>query len=284
MAAAQTPPAAGEAGVLREARRAALNYSTWLPDLICAEVIHREADWNLSGQWVPVDTLTAQVTYFQRKESYKLTAHNGHPASQKLDTLTGAISEGEFGSMLRWIFEPDAQAAFEWQGRQTIRRRPVSVFAYRVDDAHSRMELRALSQAAFVGFHGSVFIDDETSLVLRLTAEVAGPGHFPIRESSMEIEYDWAEIAGHRYLVPVRAETRMTENALETPGPKPPPASPTDSCGACDPPGPWPRPMARPAPATPAKYRNRIEFRGYRKFTADSKLTFGGEAAAPAKH
>lgn len=261
-----------QARIVEESRAVALNYSRWLPNLICTEHIRRYADWDSSGNWVAVDTLTVQVTYFQREESYKLIAHNNHSANQALENVAGAISKGEFGSMLRWIFDPSARASFEWKSQQVIRRHRTSVFAYRVDRSASRLELRALANSVIAGFHGVVCIDDATKLVLRLTEESDGPKDFPIRDSYVHIDYDWATIGGRRYLVPARAETGMTE----APPPDPMAAAQRDrtnppaSCISCDPPG---RPLFR-SQLQPTKYRNRLEFRGYRKFTVDSKLTF----------
>jgi len=298
MAAGAAAPAQSLPGeqkrILEDSRQVALNYSKWLPDLICTELIRRDTDWGATGRWTFVDTLTAQVTYFERKESYKLIAHNQHSANQRFENPAGAISKGEFGSMLRWIFDPEAKADFEWKATETIRRRTTSVFAYRVNASNSRLELAALSNSIFAGFHGLVYIDDETKLVLRLTAETDGPEHFPIRDSFVSIDYDWTEISGHRYLVPVRAETRMTENPPATslaPAPAPDgiqaPPVPCVSCGSSHGPifgtlvtGPGKKPLAE----SETKYRNRIEFRGYRRFTADSTLKFEGDAGgSPAK-
>ena len=275
-AGAQSPPADRD-DILDEARAAALHYSQWLPNLICTEFIRRDISQGAANHWNFVDTLTAQVTYFDRKESYQLVAHNQHSAHQRLENMAGAISKGEFGSMLRWIFEPEARAEFEWQTAGTVHRRPVQVFAYRVDASNSRLELAALSHSAFPPFHGRVSIDALTSQVLRVTAEVDMPENFPIRESSIEIEYDWSEINGTRYLVPVRAEARMAEN-LAVPVPRSAPrgsASPPLSCVSCD-----PRPaVAERGPAVIlTRYRNRIEFRNYRKFTTDSTLKFETDA------
>ena len=50
--------------ILEDSRQVALNYSKWLPDLICTELIRRDTDWGATGRWTFVDTLTAQVTCF----------------------------------------------------------------------------------------------------------------------------------------------------------------------------------------------------------------------------
>lgn len=242
---------AAQVQMIEDARAASLSYSGWLPNLICTEHIRRLVNYGESAGWVQTDTLTAQVTYFEQQESYKLLAHNGRSSRQKLENLPGAISEGEFGSTLRSIFDPASAAIFEAKGQETIRRQKAWVFAYRVSREGSRLELRALSQSVFAAFHGLVYIDDATRRVLRLTAEAEAPPDFPIRDSYIHIDYDWTTIAGARYLVPVRAETGMAESS---------PVAKRD------------RAAARGAQSV--KYRNLLEFRGYRKYTADSNLRF----------
>ena len=273
----QTRPAvnAEQSRLLEETRQVSLNYSAWLPNLICTQTIHRDVDLTGSGMWHAADTLTAQVTYFDRKESYRLIARNGRPANQRLENLAGAVSKGEFGSMLRWIFEPEARASFAWNGQESIEHTRVAVFAYSVPEDSSRLELEALSQTVFAGFHGLLWIDQARGLVLRLTAEAEGPEHFPIGKSAVRVEYGWEEIAGHQYLVPVRAEALLTERPPAVP-PSPsarPQGSltPPASCGGCDPRPDFPH--AQPK-TVEARYRNRIQFRGYRKFVTDSKLKF----------
>ena len=237
--------------IIEDARAVSLSYSGWLPNLVCTEHIRRLVHYGESAGWVQTDTLTAQVTYFEQQESYKLMTRSGRSAGQKLENLPGAITEGEFGSMLRSIFDPASAAAFEAKGEETIRRQKAWIYAYRVDREGSRLELRALSKSVFAAFHGLVYIDDATRRVLRLTAEAEAPPDFPIRDSYIRIEYDWTTIAGSRYLVPVRAESGMAESV---------PIEPRD------------RRAARGAQTV--KYRNLLEFRGYRKYTADSELRF----------
>jgi hypothetical protein len=245
--------------LLEQTRQSALNYSKWLPDLVCTEVVRRQMEG------ASVGTIKAQVTYFQRKESYK----------PPLDHLAGAVSQGEFGSLLRWIFEPDAKAEFERTGTDRVGRRPVTVYRYRVPESASRMELRALSHAAFVGFHGSLYVDDANAMVLRLTAESEPPEGFSITATYIEIEYAWAKIGDKEFLVPAHAETRMTERAVR---PAPPPsikAKAPGSCIECEPPG-VPNFKREPIPGleTETHYRNIIEFRDYRKFTADATIRY----------
>jgi len=268
LAAARAAGLTPESHFLDQTRVAALNYSKWLPNLICNERIRRDSDWG-TGKMVPGDDLTVQVTYFNQRESYRVIARGRHKADGRLYLVPAAVSQGEFGSMLRWIFEPDAQAAFEWQGDSTVREHPVAVVAYRIAAGKSRLALQAYSVAAFVAFHGTLSIDPETHLVLSLTASAEGPEGFAVRKSDGQLDYEWKPIAGHDYLVPLRAEIAMTDlfatnTALAQSGR----IYSNESCIGC---------KARPRPKQvniTTQSLNHLEFSDYREFTANSKVTF----------
>jgi len=50
-------------------------------------------------------------------------------------------SNGEFGSVLRWIFQPESATQFGWEGGACARTL-VHVFSYRIDQAHSKYGMR----------------------------------------------------------------------------------------------------------------------------------------------
>ena len=52
--------------------------------------------------------------------------------------MGGALSQGEFGSMMREVFERSTDAAFRWERWATLRGRRMHVFAYTVDQARSK--------------------------------------------------------------------------------------------------------------------------------------------------
>ena len=243
--AAEAPPSPEEAARLREgAREVALSYAKTLPDFECTEVVRREMA-RAHGPRRLLDVLTIRLTYFGPRDHHELLQVNGQRADRQYTSLGGAIGEGEFGATLATIFKPEAGAEFDWRGWTTIQGRRAAVFGYQVDAAKARYAM--LYQAdgtgtlsAQVGFRGEVTIDRESFGVLRLTYEMRDvPRDFPIHSSSTRVEYGFAEIGGKRYLLPRRAETEMH----------------TETTGT------W----------------NGAEFRGYRKFETDSKVTFGEE-------
>ena len=119
------PPSAEEQGrILDEVRQNALNYSKSLPDFICTQVTRRDYDPSGLELWHNEDTLVIRLSYFEQKEDYKLILQNNRVTDQSYNSLGGATSTGEFGTMLRELFEPRTQARFEWSRWANLRRPP----------------------------------------------------------------------------------------------------------------------------------------------------------------
>jgi hypothetical protein len=236
LAPAQAPSASDSAAIIERARQQALHYTLSQPDFVCSQIIHRYASFG-SG-WVPTDTLTIKLSYHEHAEVHKLTLINGKPTDATYESVGGAISAGEFGGILQIIFNPDSQAAFAWQSWKTVRKHRTAIYDYAVSVAHSPHLLAYDGRKAFVGIHGVVEIDTESGEVLHLTYlcyEI--PKQLNVESASTSVDYDFADVGGRSYLLPVRSETEMR---------------------------------------TPQhRARNKTEFRDYHKFSADSVIDFG---------
>ncbi len=265
-------------GFLEGARQTALSYSRQLPDFLCTETVRRSQAYGPTGDFRNIDALTLQVSYFQLHESYKLVARNNHPTQPNVEALAGAYSEGEFGSKLRFIFDPESKTEFHFLEEKSVAGRRAAVYSYRVERANSRFELRVPSQSVIAGYHGQVFIDVATQVTLRIEEVLDIPEGFPIQESRSTVEYGFVDVAGRKSLLPVHSETLSTDR-LE-PRPEAKPSSPSTILH------PWDKPAypatgrtgrassANSPQADQVRYRNLIEFRNYRKYAADSSLTF----------
>jgi hypothetical protein len=233
------PPSSEEQGrILNEVRTWALNYTSTLPDFICTQVTRRYVDPNGMDYYQLVDTLTARLSYFDRKEDYKLILHNNQVTNQSYYDVGGASSTGEFGSMLREIFEPRSQARFEWERWATLRTRRALVFAYRIAQPNSQWHINYERKLDIVpGYRGLIFVDKESHQVLRVTFEAEDiPPSFPVQSARTMLDYDYSEISGKRFLLPLRAEIKMRASKYLT--------------------------------------RNDVEFRLYRKFGVESEIKF----------
>jgi hypothetical protein len=140
---------------------------------------------------------------------------NGSTTDKPLESLDGLITGGEFGSLLLGVFDPSSSADFQWKESSNIRKRRAAVYTYRVARAKShymlghRLETGNMVEVA-AGYHGEVVLDSETSRVLRLTASADDiPKDSVILQSSVEVDYDFVNVAGHTYLLPSRSEAHM---------------------------------------------------------------------------
>jgi len=212
-AAAQRPSPEEQRRNLDIAREIAIHYTSKLPDFICTEQVQRTDRTTAAN--IKADRLTIQLSYFGQKEKQKLVAMNGNKTEKPLDSLDGLITGGEFGSLLLGLFDPSSSADFQWKALSNVRKRPAAVYTYRVARANShymlgrRLETGKMTEQA-AGYHGEVVLDSETARVLRLTATADDfPKDSGILQSSVEVDYDFVDVAGHGYLLPSHSESHM---------------------------------------------------------------------------
>lgn len=224
--------------IIQEVRENALNYTRNLPDFICTQVTRRFVDPSGLELWQSADVLTARLSYFDQREEYKLIMVNNSVTDQSYESVGGATLMGEFGSLLRELFEPKTRAEFEWARWATLRGRRVYVFSYRVPQPYSQWRISYERRLEIIaGYRGEVFVDRDTRMVTRITLEAMDvPPSFPVQQARTVLDYDFTQIGEQDYLLPLRAEVRMRSNRLLT--------------------------------------RNDVEFRMYRKFSAEASVSF----------
>ncbi len=232
------PPEPEQKRIIADAREIALGYTKKLPDFICLQVTRRYVDPSGLDMFHLADTLAARLSYFEQKENYKTVSVNGRLTDMDIDKLGGATSSGEFGSMLREIFEPGTQTEFWWERWAKLRGRVVHVYGYRVLKARSKWTISWQRQLEYVpGYKGLIYIDKDVPVIYRITLDAESlPPSFPIQEARTQLDYEYTDISGSPFLLPLRAEMRMREGKFLV--------------------------------------RNNVEFRNYRKFGADTTITF----------
>jgi hypothetical protein len=250
------PPTSEEqAAILDEVREYALNYSKNLPDFICTQVTRRyvaPAPGTKNGgpidsepHWMSQDTLQIRLSYFEQKEDYKLIMVNSTPTSQDYKNVGGATSTGDFGSMMREIFERATEARFEWDHWGTLRGRRVMAFSYKVAQPRSQWHINYDKRLDIVpGYSGLVEVDKNTHEVMRVTLHADDiPETFPVKKADTILDYDYQDISGHTFLLPLKAQILMAaDNYLS---------------------------------------RNDEEFRIYRKYSATADITFDTDDKTP---
>src|SRR4051812_38284581 len=151
--------------IINAAQQIAVNYAKSLPDFMCVEVIRRYDDARASMDLR--DTLEIKLSYFDQREDYRLLTMNGRPTVRPFESVGGATSQGEFGSLMFSIFDAKSKTAFIWDHWTTLRKRRAHVFSFRILPGNSSYHM-AFGQTygkldAVVGQHGFIYLDDETS-------------------------------------------------------------------------------------------------------------------------
>jgi hypothetical protein len=250
------PPSSEEqAAIIDHVRQYALDYSKNLPDFICTQVTRRYAapapgtkyggSIGSEPSWRALDVLQIRLSYFEQKEDYKLILVNNTMTTQDYKTLGGATSTGDFGSMMREIFEPATAARFEWDHWGTLRGRRTLAFAYSVPQSRSQWHINYDRRLDIVpAYHGLVYVDNKTHEIMRITLEAENiPPSFPVRRAETILDYDYQDISGHTFLLPLKAQTIMAADDYMT--------------------------------------RNDEEFRLYRKYSTSAEITFDTEKEVP---
>ena len=228
--------------ILAEITENARNYSKSLPNFICLQVTRRYGDNSGLENFRLIDTIAERLTYFEQKEEYKVVSINGVPTTGavKHEQLNGSTSSGEFGTMLKEIFSQETQTEFSWERWATLRGRRMYVFNFHVRQANSKYTIYAdsVKRTIISGYHGLIYADRETGMVMRIKMECEGlPVDFPVQSVDLDMNYDLGKISGVEFLLPLKSEIRSREGKFLV--------------------------------------KNEVEFRLYNRFGADTNIQFG---------
>jgi len=207
------PPSSEEQGrILDRVRDYALDYSKRLPNFICTQVTRRYGDPSGLEFWQQQDTITAKLSYFEQKEDYKvMLVNNQYVKDMSMERLGGATSSGEFGSLMKEVFELDSQTTFDWERWATLRGRRMYVFSYFVKQENSKWSIMyERKEQIRPSYGGLVYVDRDTNVVMRVTLDARNiPVSFPVQQATTTLDYDYQTIAGTPYVLPLKAVIRM---------------------------------------------------------------------------
>jgi hypothetical protein len=225
--------------VINDARDAASVFTAGLPNFVVEQATTRYQGGGYPTSWRAMDVVTCEVASVNGKEDYRNLKINGRPTAGKPED-SGAWSTGEFTITLEDVLSYSTSATFTKRGEDRIAGRPAFVYDMAVQKVNSHWTLIAPSGRQYTpAYKGSLWIDKDSRRVLRIEQIAQGfPRDFAYDKAESTIEYGWVNIEGKQYLLPVHGENMACETG-------------TRNCS-----------------------RNVIEFRNYRKFGAESSVTF----------
>ncbi len=233
------PSAKEQQAILDEVRRKALDYTASLPNFICTQVTKRLVGMPGGRNWRQADTVQEQLSFADGEEDYKVVLVNNLPVTNiGHEQVGGTTSRGEFGTRLHEVFRPESKAEIQWARWATLRGRRMHVFEFRVLQKNSDYTIfdGESGREMVGGYHGVFYADAETRNVMRIKMDVDGMEDFPIKKVSLDLNYDFIDISGRAYVLPLRAELNSDSPRYAS--------------------------------------RNEVEFRRYSRFTADASIVF----------
>jgi hypothetical protein len=205
------PPSSIEQGqVLDRASEYARDYVRRLPNFICTQVTRRYVDPSGLEFWQTQDTIVAKLSFFEQKEDYKVVLVNNRPMmNTSMHRVGGTTTTGEFGTLLKDLFDPATAARFDWERWATLRGKRAYVFSYRVAQERSKYTITyERTQTITPGYTGLVYVDRDTMAIVRVTQDVMEtPPGFPITQVRNVLDYTSTEIAGQSFVLPLKAST-----------------------------------------------------------------------------
>jgi hypothetical protein len=232
------PNATGD-DIIASAREAADRLTDGLPNFLVQQNTTRYFSRVLPPQWQVLDVVTAEVASVDGKEDYRNIMVNGKPSSRPVEK-TGAWSTGEFQTTLDSLLNPYTLAAFRKTKDDTIAGRSAYTYDFQVQQQNSNWDIHAPDGSkATPSYSGTVWIDKATFNVMRIEEQTGPlPSSFPFDKAESVVEYGFMNIDGKAYPLPVHSEILTCQRGTST----------------CT--------------------KNDIRFQNYRKFGADSNITF----------
>jgi hypothetical protein len=227
--------------VIQGAREAASQFTESLPNYVVKQFTTRyqtDAAHGNRTSWQALDVVTADVVCENGKESYKNILVNGKAPREDIEK-TGSWSTGEFATVLQGILAPYTDADFHNKRATTINNHAAFRYDYTVAQERSGWHVYASSESYVPGYTGSIWIDKENFRVLRIEMSAVNmPKSFALDAVESAVDYDYVMISDQKYLLPTASEALSCMRG-------------TSECT-----------------------RNVIQFRNYKKFGADTSITF----------
>ena len=221
--------------IIDKARESLTTLTADFPNYVVRQLTTRRYSDTSKVEWKVVDVVEADLIVEGGSERYRNLKINGKAAKTRPED-TGAWSVGEFVSTPTQLLG-SGSAEFRNRLETNFNGRKAWRYDFSVPQERSGWRIEAAGQSYYPAQRGRLWLDKETSRVLRLEMEgIKFPGEFPIDKTEMTLDYDFVAIGARKFLLPVKSEILSCHRGKA-------------DCSL-----------------------NVLEFRNYRKFEAESQL------------
>jgi hypothetical protein len=233
----------GEASVVLETIRLyAQEYSESIPNFLCFRNTRFLQDSNGLGRWKLQTELGERLSHVGDEDEHEIVSIDGEKVDGDVLFFPGGISvSGEFGNVMRRIFDPASETTFTWLREETQDGQNRVILGFRVPQETSSMRVSAgdADDQEVVGYTGEAHASPETGQIfrVRLTMDELPKG-YPMRGGTWDIRYGLVKVEEQELLLPVAAVTEAYQMGQFV--------------------------------------RNEATYTNYQKYTADSSIRFEG--------
>jgi hypothetical protein len=241
--AADSPDPAEQQRILDKVKDYASRYMDNLPNFECARVTQQYEAGKKPEHWKQRDTLTAKLVFNQGKEEQTLELVNGQAIRPGRFVARPLDTEGEFGILISNVLDGNTGAKVSWSGWEDLGGRRMAVFEYLVELRYSTLSLGlGRSGGEIVPYRGLIYADPATGEVWRITNSPFNiPFDVATRSITTTIDYGSVDIGPRHFVLPVSASILLDTGH--------------------------------------SNILNKVAFRDYRKFEAESKITFNSSSS-----
>jgi hypothetical protein len=255
--------ASDEQALLHKMAAYASNYLHSLPDFLCTETtrfflsgkppsdLGKKTKFKSTAKWRLDQTITEDVGYYGAAEHHHTRLVDNVPDARPIQKLRNNYSRGEFGEVLGSTFDHASKAQFQWDHWENRGRHRVAVFSYAITRENSQYIVCCASTGAITvngfrqtqmkswasAYRGLLYADPDTGSIERFTLRNTDiPAWVDMDSAGNWIDYTEVNLNGQTYRLPAKAVHHTQVRNYQT--------------------------------------RDEIVFSDYRKFSADSTITF----------
>jgi hypothetical protein len=234
-------------GMIAEIRRKVNESFENLPSLRARQVTSMFRSSSKPVKWIPDGVVTAEIAYEEDRESYTDLKINGKQSisapvtvdSDFMRSMDKAWSTGDFKTISHCIFSELADSDFSAAGTGRSDGQTPLIYDFRGRRSSGCVGINFRSQISYPGFKGSMQVG-QNGEILHVELEALDiPAAFPLDRAERSVDFAAVRIGGADYLLP---QTAYWFGCFRN---------------------------------TYACFLNRVDFRDYRRFGADSTVKFG---------
>jgi hypothetical protein len=241
------PVSLGSATLISRVRQSVEDQFENLPSLRAKQITSMFRSTSKPLKWVPDGVVTSEVAYEDDREAYSDLTLNGKQLSGAPETVNAdfmrsmdkAWSTGDFKTISHCVFDELADSDFTPAGTTQSNGETLAVFDFRGRRSSGCIGVNFRSEITYPAFKGSLQVRPQTGELLHVELEATEiPQAFPLDRAERSVDFSLVRIGAANYLLP---KTAYWFGCFRN----------TYSC-----------------------FLNRIDFRDYRRFTADSTVQF----------